>query len=277
MEDPEELESLFQRALKTGQYADAVAAVELERFRAAEWRSSDWKLLDPEGLLAAEERRSVRDASNLGESLYELGVALWAQSGYEMVAVEIFSLAVVERSTRAVRTLGESLHWFGLSERALPWLRAASQDSQNDQAWLMGLMGEALIATEGDQEEAAACLRIGAGSYREFGVPLAKLLVQQSQWDSAQRLLKALVDEEIYGAALLLGNLMQDHFHDLAEAEWAYLRGIESSDAFSAYNLGLMYRAQGRSAEGEQAFLLARSMGDLTDPPSQEPNADTQR
>lgn len=277
MKDPRAVEGRFRRALASGRYDDAVAAIESERLCTEGEQSLVWKLEDPEGRVAPEDRIDVRNASSLGEALYELGVALWAQSGYEMVAVDVFSAAVAEGSTRAIRTLGESLHWFGFSERALPWLRAAAEDPQNDHAWMMGLLGEALVATGGDQQEAASCLSIGADAYREFGVPLAKLLVQQSHWDSAQRLLEALVEEQVYGAALLLGNLMQDHFHDYSRAEWAYRSGINSKDAFSAYNLGVLYWSQGRSTDAAEAFELARNMGDFTDPPAEVPNTGTQR
>lgn len=274
MEDSREPESRFRRALARGRYDDAVAAIGSERLSVGGERSCDWKLADPEGIVTPGDRVDVRNASSLGESLYELGVALWAQSGCEMVAIDIFSAAVEEGSTRAIRTLGESLHWFGFSERALPWLQVAAEDPQNDTAWMMGLLGEALIATSGDQWDAACYLRIGADSHQKFGVPLAKLLVQQSDWDSARRLLETLVEERVYGAALLLGNLMQDHFRDFSQAERAYRRGIESADAFSAYNLGVMYWSQGRSADGVEAFALARSMGDLTDPPTEGPASD---
>lgn len=79
-----------------------------------------------------------------------------------------------------------------------------------------------------------------------------------------------LVAAGTFGAAIRLGNLLQDHMGDIDGAKRAYRTGMEMGDAHSAYNLGLLYWTEGDGAGARDAFAHARVLGDLTPPPHEQ-------
>ena len=97
-----------------------------------------------------------------------------------------------------------------------------------------------------------------------YGVTLSKLLVEQGRYDEARELLERLVEGGEYGAAIRLGNLLDAQFGDTSAAEHAYLKGVESGDGFSAFNLAILRHGKGDFEAAEYYRTIARAMGDLT-------------
>lgn len=99
-------------------------------------------------------------------------------------------------------------------------------------------------------------------SSSEFGIPLAQLILQQEREDEAASLLEGLVDAGVYGAALMLGNVLSHSPGSQVEAEAAYRAGIASGDAHSAHNLAAMLLERGDEDGARRFHLLAQEMGD---------------
>lgn len=156
---------------------------------------------------------------------------------------------------------GEAAHWLGDESEALIWLRVAVASPQTNTSWLRGLLGEACLEA-GLIDEAILHLRSGLEDYPEFGVPLSKALKRAGASSENEMLLHQLTDAGQYGAAIRLGNLLEEG-GDLEDAEKAYVSGVASGDAYSAYNPGLLYERQGRIDEARVAFAKARAGGDL--------------
>ncbi|WP_314095022.1 hypothetical protein [Microbacterium foliorum] len=87
-------------------------------------------------------------------------------------------------------------------------------------------------------------------------------MLQQERDDEAASLLTDLVDAGVYGAALLLGNLLSHSPGTQAAARAAYLAGIASGDAHSAHNLAAMLLEQGDGDGARHYHLRAQAMGD---------------
>lgn len=204
--------------------------------------------------------QGVTTAHSEADAIYRLGIELWDQDGAELLALHVLEAAAQEGSLKARAAYGESLHWFGSHDHALPWLERAVGAPATDSAWLRGLLGETYLA-HGRLLEAVELLDHAASDHPEFGIPLAKALVASERDAEAVELLRSSVEAGLYGAAILLGNIL-DQQGDESGAETAYRAGVETADAHSAFNLGLLYERQGRSAAAREAFGRARAMGD---------------
>ena len=229
--------------------------------------------VNPEGIttradvaLSAESLADLRRVSDDATALYVLGTAIWAEDGGEMEGIVVLGLAVELGSIPAVAALGESLHWMGDDGRAVPLLRRAVAHSTTRSPWLEGLLGEALLLV-GEVDEAGPLLRSSCETYAEFGLALAKLRLATGQREEARTLLEKAAAENVYGAAILLGNLL-DEGDEVDEAISAYRAGIAQGDAHSAFNLGVLMLGRGDKDAAHIAFDVARSMGDLTAPPA---------
>lgn len=228
---------------------------------------------DPDGLttrggvaLSTETLAEVRNAPNDAGAVYALGAEIWAEEGGETEGIVVLGRAVELGSVAAVAALGESLHWMGDDERAVPLLRNAVGHATTRSPRLEGLLGEALLRT-GKSDEAEPLLQSSSGAHAEFGLSLAKIRLQAGRREEAREILERATAEDVYGAALLLGNLL-DEDGEVDAAISAYRAGIAHGDAHSAYNLGVLLLGRGDQEEARMAFDVARSMGDLTLPPA---------
>jgi len=105
------------------------------------------------------------------------------------------------------------------------------------------------------------------GHADELRIERAIRLRERGAAGEARDMLIPLVERGVFGAAIVLGNVLGDDLGDQAGARDAYQRGIESGDAYSAFNLGLSFCGSGDRIEAERYFSLAREMGDETEPP----------
>lgn len=99
-----------------------------------------------------------------------------------------------------------------------------------------------------------------------FGLPLAETLLALKADDEARVVLVRLVEENVYGAAIILGNLLDERGDHLGAIN-AYRRGADQGDGFSAFNLGLLHHELGDTDSASEAFRRARQMGDLAESP----------
>lgn len=198
------------------------------------------------------------------KALFELAALVWEVD--ERLALSMFREAAVGGSTEALAALGENLQWMGHDEEAVVWLRKAIDAGAGNSLRLAGLLGEVLMRTGGPayRDEAESLLTMGLQESTEFGVPLAQLLLERGSADDARELLERAVATDVYGAALLLGNLLAEMPGAFDAAEAAYRAGIASGDAHSAHNLAVMLRDNGEVARAAEFHELANRMGDLT-------------
>lgn len=220
-------------------------------------------VVDAGSAIDLEMLESIARDDTEADAVYDLGVALWAGDGTELLAMDAFRVAADAGSTSAASALGEALNWFGNDQAALRWLEKAANDGAGN-PWILGLLGESRLRL-GDSEGALPLLERAARDHPTFGVPLARLLAQKGQVAEAIEVLTPLSDTE-YGAAVLLGNALKSQGRP-DEAIRAYEAGVRSGDAHSAYNLGLLYSELGARTRAEDAFRVARDMGDLWTPP----------
>ncbi len=211
-------------------------------------------------LLRGDELRRAAEAESVEEAIHLVGSAIWARDGGELLGLAVLKVAAA-LSVEAAAAYGAAAHWFGDESEALIWLRIAIASPQTDTPWLRGLLGEACLES-GIVDEAILHLRSGLEDHLEFGVPLSKALTRAGLMSENEMLLRRLTDAGEYGAAIRLGNLLEER-GDWEDAEKAYVLGIASGDAFSAYNLGLLYERQGRIDESRAMFAKARAGGDL--------------
>jgi tetratricopeptide (TPR) repeat protein len=217
-------------------------------------------------VISEEALQAIQDTEDDGEALYNLAGALWGQSGGELEALEVFRQSLELDYLDAALALGESLLWMGDHEQATTFLKLTLDDQLLDAARRDGLLGDALHRA-GTLEEALPYLRRGyVSNAAAFGLPLAETLLALGADDEAHETLVKLVNENVYGAAILLGNLLEER-DDHRGAINAYRRGVEQGDGFSAFNLGLVHHHLGDTESASEAFRRARQMGDLTEPP----------
>ncbi|QMU96084.1 hypothetical protein FVO59_01900 [Microbacterium esteraromaticum] len=95
----------------------------------------------------------------------------------------------------------------------------------------------------------------------------AAVLTEGGKYAEARVVLEALMRAGVYGAALRLGNLLDDILGDTDAAVDAYAEGVQSGDAHAAYNLGALFYRDADYVESERYFELAREMGDTTEHP----------
>lgn len=209
---------------------------------------------------------AIQLAEDDGEALYNLAGELWGQSGGELEAIEVFRQSLELDYLDAALALGESLLWMGDHEQAAKFLKLTLRDQLLDTPWRDGHLGDALRRA-GSMEEALPYLRRGYASHAAaFGVALAETLLALGVDKEARDVLVRLVEDSVYGAAIILGNLLEEK-GDHRGAIDAYRHGIEQGDSFSAFNLGLVYHELGDADSATEAFRRARQMGDLTEPP----------
>lgn len=107
-----------------------------------------------------------------------------------------------------------------------------------------------------------ADLRAGADHYPSARVNLADLLHSTGRSAEARTVLEAGTQKGEKESWLPLGNLYADEFDDGLAAEAAYRRGINSGDAHSHLNLGVLLEERGDVAGAEKHFRLAIASGD---------------
>lgn len=210
--------------------------------------------------------KSVETAATDADAVYLLGVELWAHRLGQLEAVAALREADALGSEEAVAFLGDVLNSLGAYGEAIGFLRRARNGRFGDPAWVAGLLGSSLSALGESGTEVEELLREGAERYADFGVDYAKVLRARGADSEAAVVLRPLVAEAVYGAALQLGNLLSEN-SDIDGAVAAYLKGVESNDAHSALNLAILYHAEGLEAECQYYKLVARELGDATEWP----------
>lgn len=248
-----------ERAFAAGRYLDFLRAVGSDK--------GDFDQTVIRGLIPSVDLEEVDfSAGTTPNTLFELAAAVWDVD--ELLAISMFREAASGGSSAALAALGEGLNWIGDHEEATLWLRKAISANAGDAARLAGLLGESLFSA-GDSvrfSEAEHLLKRGLAESEEFGVPLAKLLLAQQKVAEARELLERLVGADVYGAALLLGNLLAEEPGNLEAAEAAYRAGIASGDGHSAHNLAVMMLENGEPARARELHELAKLMGDSSPP-----------
>lgn len=220
---------------------------------------------------AAEAMAAVREAASLEYAIFEVGARLWSEDGQELLALEIFREAARRGSREAEAALGDALVWMGAYEDAITVLQSSRASRKGDQAKVSGLLGKSLFAL-GDQSAAVEeLLREGAAEYEEFGLDHAMILLHRGSQGEAVTILRALTESGVFGSALLLGNILDDDLDDSEGAQTAYMKGIQSGDAHSAYNLAVLHYRHDRVAEARHYLAVARRMGDLSEFPDLDP------
>ncbi|MFK3676213.1 tetratricopeptide repeat protein [Microbacterium sp. NPDC090218] len=250
-----------------------VAGRYLDFLRAARGDEGNFDQALIKRLIPAVDLESVEfEAGATPSTLFELAAVVWDVD--ERLAISMFREAASGGSSAALAALGEGLSWIGHHEEAVIWLRKAIAAEAGNPARLAGLLGESLIGTGefADLNEAEHLLKRGLEDSEEFGVPLAQLLLGQGRADEAREFLRRSVAAEVYGAALLLGNLLAEEPGNFDAAESAYTAGIASGDGHSAHNLAVMLLEIGEFARARELHELATAMGDPTPleaPPNQ--------
>lgn len=242
-------------AFAAGQYLDFLRAVRSDK--------GDFDQRVMRALIPSVDLEEVDfSAGTTPNTLFELAAAVWDVD--ELLAISMFREAASGGSSAALAALGEGLNWIGDHEEATLWLRKSISANAGDAARLAGLLGESLLSA-GDSvgfSEAEHLLKRGLAESEEFGVPLAKLLLAQQKVAEARELLERLVRADVYGAALLLGNLLAEEPGNFEAAEAAYRAGIASGDGHSAHNLAVMMLENGEPARARELHELAKLMGD---------------
>lgn len=266
MADDEPAVVQFQLALSGGRYEEAVHCL-CESVRALHLPSSVWRPANSDEGFTPDDVERICGAQRPVDSVFELGATIWGLEGYELLAIDVFEHAAAAGSATAAAALGEALRWFGDNGRAAKWLTVALQDADVATTWLRGLLGEALYALHEEPIRAIDELRAGYHDHEEFGITLARALRGIGNLVEGRLILEHLVEGRTYGAALHLGNILQDEFGDRQGAKRAYAQGAVSGDGHSAFNLGLLHYEDGDIASAREAFDTARILGDLTTPP----------
>ena len=237
----------------------------VERLRANDqFAANSIKRLFSSPGFANEAVRAIAEAPTLAAALHELGGHLWDQSGNELFAVDILKEAAKLGAGGAFISLAEALFWLGADEDAVIHLARARELRVGDPAKVSGMLGEVRLSLGDASRDVENLLAEGAAVHPEFGVSYAKMLCVCGEHDAARAVLEALVDSNEYGAALHLGNLLDDVFGETEAAISSYLRGIDTGDAHSAFNLAVLYYGRDDLVEAERFLRVAREMGDLT-------------
>lgn len=237
----------------------------LDFLRAARSEEGGWRRALVRGRIPAVDLESVDlEGDPTPSTLFELAAVVWDSD--ERLALAMFREAAVGGSIEALAALAEGLNWIGHDEEAVVWLRKAIAAKAGNPARIAGLLGESLVRTgeSADSNEAEYLLTVGLQESAEFGVPLAQLLLDQGRTDEAREFLVRSVAADVYGAALLLGNLLAEEPGAFDEAEAAYRAGIASGDGHSAHNLAVMLLENGEVARAKEIHELAKLMGDPT-------------
>lgn len=248
-----------KHARETSDYRSVAAAIK----RGVDEVGSDAAVL-LESEFSIEGLTSIHDAETEADAVYLLGVELWGHSVGQLEAVVALREAESLGSEEAVAFLGDVLSSFGAHEEAIGFLRRARDRGYGNRAWVAGLLGASLSELGETGDEAEELLREGAEVYAEFGVDYAKVLHARGADDEAAVVLRLLVADGVYGAAIQLGNLLSER-SDIDGAVEAYLKGVESKDGHSALNLAILYHEEGQEADSRYYKLVARDLGDMTE------------
>lgn len=196
------------------------------------------------------------------DGLFHLAAVVWDVD--ERLALSMFREAADAGSWDALAALGEGENWLGDHDQAVVHLRAALDLRPDGHARLEGLLGESLVLSEepGDPREIERLLTAGLQDSPEFALPLARLLLSEGRVEAGRTRAEWAVEAEVYGAALLLGNLLSETPDSTDAAEAAYWRGIATGDAHCAHNLAVLLQQRGEDERSRELHRLARSMGD---------------
>lgn len=196
-------------------------------------------------------------------TLFELATVVWDVD--ELLALSMFREAALGGSIESLTALGEGLNWIGNDKEAVFWLTRAVEAAGGNQVRLAGLLGESLMrAGDFDVKEVERLLKVGLEESVEFALPLAQIMIGQGRMLEAQEFLERAVGAGVYGAALLLGNILSEKPGGFDAAAAAYRLGIISGDGHSAHNLAVMLLESGDSARAREFHELAVLMGDPT-------------
>ncbi|MBE7955228.1 hypothetical protein ABTZ44_15565 [Microbacterium oxydans] len=249
-----------KHAREASDYRSVAAAIK----RGVDEVGSDHAAVLLESEFSVEGLKSIHDAETDADAVYLLGVELWGHSVGQLEAVVALREAESLGSEEAVAFLGDVLSSFGAHEEAIGFLRRARDRRYGNRAWVAGLLGASLYELGETGDEVEELLREGAEVFADFGVDYAKALRARGADDEAAVVLRPLVADGVYGAALQLGNLLSDN-SDIEGAVEAYLKGVESKDGHSALNLAILYHEEGQDADSRYYKLVARDLGDMTE------------
>lgn len=210
--------------------------------------------------------KNIEEAARDADAVYLLGVDLSARPDRQAEAVAALRMAESLGSEDAVAFLGDVLSSLGAHEEAVVFLRRARSAGFGNRAWVAGLLGPSLRELGESGPEAEELLREGAEMFADFGVDYAKALRARGAEDDAEAVLRSLVSDGVYGAAIQLGSLLSAK-SDIEGAIAAYLEGIQSKDGHSALNLAILLHDEGREADSRYYKIVARELGDMTDWP----------
>lgn len=198
---------------------------------------------------------------DLANSLLLLGIELWSSTGHEVDTIEVFERSAELGSVRARLLLGESRAWLGQLDEAEADLRAALIPRETaDRASF--LLGRLLLSDRDRLDEAITFLRAGVDADPDAPVDLASALMANAEFEEARSILEHEVRSKNPSAPIVLGNLLLDHFRDRDGAVSAYRVGIELGDAYSAYNLALIFRNEGDIQQSSDLLRWAAERGD---------------
>ncbi|MHC9046105.1 hypothetical protein ACYX8G_16090 [Microbacterium saperdae] len=207
---------------------------------------------------------AIRGEAAEAEAVYVLATEYWSVSEHKLEAVDILRVAIDAGSAPALEVIGDALDWLGAYEQAIPYLQRARAEGIGYQAWIAGLLGHARRELRDRGDDVHELLREGASEHVEFGVDFAHSLLERDALEEARTLLRRLVEQNVPGSHIMLGNLLDDEFDDPEGAAVAYLGGIAEGDSHSAYNLAILHHHQGNVDESDHFRRIAREMGDLS-------------
>lgn len=206
----------------------------------------------------------IRSAPTDAGALYDLASEYWGVSEHKLEAIDILRVAIDAGSPAALEVIGDALDWLGAYEQAIPYLERVRAEGIGHPTWIAGLLGHSRRELGERGEDVHELLREGASEHVEFGVDFAHSLLERDALEEARTLLRRLVEQNVAGSHIVLGNLLNDEFDDQVGAIDAYLGGIEEGDSHSAYNLAILHHHAGNSDESAHFRRIAREMGDLS-------------
>jgi tetratricopeptide (TPR) repeat protein len=217
-----------------------------------------WPYLQPDGL---EVWGDVADGVDLDETLYLIGAAAWEIDEHE-AALSSFEVGMNRGDPDCTYAFGEGQLWMnniGLAEPALERLVGG----EGELAWMAsGLLGryyfEELSKTD---DRVCVWLRDAARFDGAYRVMLASLLIARNEVKEAVQILETEIRARNDLAPIVLGNFL-DREGKRSEAAAAYRVGIELGDAFSAFNLAVLLREDGKMDEATNWLEYAARHGD---------------
>lgn len=207
---------------------------------------------------------TIRVEAAEAEAVSILASEYWGVSEHKLEAVDILRVAIDAGSTPALEVIGDALDWLGAYAQAIPYLQRARAEGIGYQTWIAGLLGHARREMGDRGDDVHDLLREGASERVDFGVDFAHSLLERNAFEEARTLLRRLVEQNVPGSHIMLGNLLDDEFDDPEGAAVAYLGGIAGGDSHSAYNLGILHHHRGAPEKSAHYLALARKKGNLS-------------